>query len=443
MASNMADDLRLTGLAQVLVILKPSESGPDTVSAAALRLTPFQRTARPRSPIASGEVLSLKKHFTRSKMSIDSAIAAATLESGVRSAGRGPMPVRFFPHLGVMLGTVDRAGLTALRAEPTVAAVQGSPLLMPIHPHRVAAAKLRAKRTWGLDRLRIPKLWSEGLSGEEILVGHMDTGVDGRHAALKRDAIHSFAEFDWMGFQTDSTEPHDTGDHGTHTAGTIAGRPIRGRAIGVAPKAKLASAVVVEGGNVVARVLGGMDWAVGEGVRILNMSLGFPGYVGDFLGLTRLLRARNILPVFAVGNEGPGTSRSPGNYPEALSVGAIDRNGRVAGFSSSKRFQRRRDPVVPDLVAPGVDVISAKPGGGYQTMDGTSMATPHVAGLAALLMEAKPTATAAQVERAIFESCDASGISPDRGNRGVPNGSRALDILLGRSRLSGRRKTKK
>jgi subtilisin family serine protease len=261
-------------------------------------------------------------------------------------------------------------------------------------------------------------------------VGHLDTGVDGTHPALKK-AIARFAEFDDLGQEVLPTpRPFDSEDHGTHTAATIAGHPVRGRHIGVAPGSRLASAIVIEGGNVVARVLGGMDWAVGHNVRILSMSLGFPGWVDDFLALTRLLREKNILPVFAVGNEGPGTSRSPGNYPETLSVGAHDVDADVAEFSSSQRFSRKRDPVVPDLLAPGVGVISARPGGGYQSMDGTSMATPHVAGLAALLIEAKPTASAAEVERAIFGSCvRPPGMDRERGNRGVPDAKRALALL--------------
>jgi subtilisin len=174
-----------------------------------------------------------------------------------------------------------------------------------------------------------------------------------------------------------------------------------------------------------------MDWAVGKGVKILSMSLGFRGWWQDFLPLTQVLRRRNILPVFAVGNEGPGTSRSPGNYWQALSVGAFDKKREVADFSSSQRFIRKKDPIVPDLVAPGVDIISARPGGGYQSMDGTSMATPHIAGLAALLWEAKPKATEDQIERAIFKSCQLEpGMDPERSSRGIPNGPRALAALL-------------
>jgi subtilisin family serine protease len=192
----------------------------------------------------------------------------------------------------------------------------------------------------------------------------------------------------------------------------------------------LASAAVIEGGQVVARVLGGMDWCVGQGVRVLSMSLGLRGSVNDFLPLTQILRARSVLPVFAVGNEGPGTSRSPGNYAESLSVGASDRGNNIADFSSSQRFRRARDPIVPDIVAPGLDVLSAKPGGGYQSMSGSSMATPHIAGLAALLFEANPAATVDQVEAAILDASHLEpGWSPERAGRGVPDARRALKIL--------------
>jgi subtilisin family serine protease len=173
-----------------------------------------------------------------------------------------------------------------------------------------------------------------------------------------------------------------------------------------------------------------MDWALGLGVRVLSLSLGFRGYWPDFLAITRILRRKRVLPVFAIGNEYAGSSRSPGNYSEALSVGACDEKGRVAEFSSSQRFDRKTDPIVPDLVAPGVDIVSAKPGGGYQAMDGTSMATPHVAGLAALLLEAEPRASVKRLEAAIFASCvRPKGMPPERGGLGIPYGPGALEAL--------------
>jgi subtilisin family serine protease len=109
----------------------------------------------------------------------------------------------------------------------------------------------------------------------------------------------------------------------------------------------------------------------------------------------------------------------------------MDRNKLIADFSSSQQFVRADDMLAPDLVGPGVDIISAKPGGGYQSMDGTSMATPHIAGLAALLFQAKPTATPDEIEQAIFSSCEGGpGLPSSRANRGFPNAPRALAHLL-------------
>ncbi len=389
----------------------------------------LRRDAAPHGDEALPE--DVRRHFVDAPESRPAAVAAAlSLFEG--EAVTPPPTVRYFANLGVAYGAVSRESAAALRAESAVKTVKGAPPLGLIRPERAERAALADDVTWGLEALGVPALWDRGLTGAGVTVGHLDTGVDGDHPAL-REAIAAFAELDDLGRLVDPMPAaRDSGDHGTHTAGTIAGRAVRGRHIGVAPGAALASAAVIEGGDVVARVLGGMDWAVGSQIRILSMSLGFRGLLNDFLPLTQRIRELGILPVFAVGNEGAGTSRSPGNYPEALSVGASDEAGRVPLFSSSQRFLRRSQPVVPDLVAPGAGVISAKPGGGYQEMDGTSMATPHVAGLAALLFEAAPSATPADVERAIFASCARSAaMNEDRANRGQPDAAAALAALLG------------
>jgi len=445
MANSILEQIATVGVAQVIVILK------DAVPATPAKASPALAAAIPvvasRAVAGLGEsiVMELAKYFRTSEGSVDTALATAFAAHKQKSAGAtwfkhakvpsDPIPpVRYFPHLGMILGTVDKKGLDALTAHPRVDKVIAPPVLSLIRPVRVAPAKLKAAAateiTWGIKRLKADQLHDKGITGKGIIVGHLDTGADGQHPALK-SAFDSFAEFDDLGFEVKPTPaPHDTDEHGTHTAGTIAGRTSAGRAIGVAPEAMLASAIVIEGGNATARILAGMDWVIGQGAKILSMSLGFRGYQEDFLIVTQTLRARGILPVFAVGNEGPGTSRSPGNYVEALSVGAMDANDQIADFSSSQTFSRPDNPLVPDVVAPGVAVISAKPGGGFQEMDGSSMATPHIAGLAALLMQAAPTATIDQIEKAIFESCAAlAGELKERQNRGVPDGVKALQML--------------
>jgi subtilisin family serine protease len=444
MPDPIQEELKAVGVAHVIVELNPSASPPPSAKeslALGLESVPGTRLG--------GLAMALERHFVSSELSQEGFLLRAlarkakrkarpgAAELGLESVGAAGAPpppppkMRVYPNLGLMFGTVDRVGLKALRDDDRVAGIHAAPAISLIRPVAVRAATLRRKVTWGLDHLGVPELWDQGLMGAGILVGHLDTGVDARHPALKK-AIAQFAEFDLIGNPVPDAKPHDTDQHGTHTAGTIAGRRVTTTAFGVAPEAKLASAIVIEGGQVIARILAGMDWAVGHQVRILSMSLGLRGYREDFLPLVRVLRARNVLPVFAVGNEGPGTSRSPGNYEQALSVGACDEHDVVADFSSSQQFLRRGDRLVPDLVAPGVGIISSVPGGGYAAMDGTSMATPHIAGLAALLFQAVPTATADQVEAALFASCQLpSTMVAERANRGVPNGPRALGILRG------------
>lgn len=346
----------------------------------------------------------------------------------------GPAGTRVYLNLGVVYGTVDRAGLAALRGDSNVRRVVSAPQFSLIRPVTAAAAvRLTEKHTWGLRALEVPQLWAQGLTGAGVRVAHLDTGVDAGHPALKK-AVAEFAEFGPDGRIVPGAAPRDSDlrdGHGTHTAGTIAGRPVRGRHVGVAPDAELCSAMVIEGGDVAARILGGMDWAVGQGVRVLSMSLGLRGIINDFLVVVDVLRANRVLPVIAIGNEGAGTSRSPGNYPKALSVGAYDEQGEVADFSSSQRFVRRSQPLVPDIAAPGAEVTSAAPNGGWHVLSGTSMATPHVAGLAALLVQARPTASVAQVERAILGSAERGTMDRERVNRGAVDGPRALARLTG------------
>ena len=337
---------------------------------------------------------------------------------------------RVYPNLGIVYGTVDRSGLAALKADPRVSSVKPAPQLSLIRP--VAGAGVVGKDVWGIDALGVRELWDQGLSGEGIRVAHLDTGIDATHPALRK-ALAKFTEIDDSGRELPGAGPRESDDvlgHGTHTAATLAGRAVAGRKVGVAPKAELYSAMVIEGGDTVARVLGGMNWAIGEGVRVLSMSLGIRGLITDFLDVIGVLRDSGVLPVIAVGNEGPGTSRSPGNYPLALSVGAHDSAKHIWDQSSSQQFVRRSQPLVPDVVAPGVDVVSAQSGGGWHTLSGTSMATPHVAGLAALLLQAKPETTVAKLEKAIFASARLGTIDKNRGGRGAVDARRALAALL-------------
>ncbi|MCE2914833.1 MAG: S8 family peptidase [Rubrivivax sp.] len=440
---SIASNLQATGVADVLVFLKPKAATKAASrrvgAAAAAAAAAGEGTPDPFAPAPSKALLKL---FVDAPLAQDAALleAMALGAAAPKRAGRGagaaaasaadttPPGPRWFDQLGLVLGTVDRKGLAALRARNDVQSIADAPALRMIKPVARADAQAAVGFSWGLKAMKVDQLRAQGLDGSGILIGHLDTGVDGTHPALA-GAIAAFAEFDMLGRLVPGAPATDSDDHGTHTAGTIAARPVNGFQFGVAPGARLASAMVIEGGHVLARILAGINWTMAQRVRILSMSLGLPGSNAFFRPIVQRLRVRGILPVFAVGNEGPGTSRYPGNYSEAMSIGAHDNAFAVAGFSSSQRFVRLRDPVVPDLVGPGVDVVSCVPGG-YKLMSGTSMATPHIAGLAALLMQARPAATMAKIERAIFKSCTLRpGMLASRANRGAPDGVVALSLL--------------
>ncbi|MGI8741122.1 MAG: S8 family peptidase [Bryobacteraceae bacterium] len=356
-------------------------------------------------------------------------------ESGFVFAKVPDSAMQYFPNLNVAFGSIQAAGLNAIQADPLVKSVHSIPPLRAIQPVSVkpvaAVSDTSFQLSWGLETLGIDRMWAQGLTGRGVKVGHLDTGVDGTHPALE-GVIGSFVQFDLLGQpMPGDLKPFDTDGHGTHSAGVIAGRPALGRAVGVAPGATLVSGIVIEGGNVIARVLAGIDWAIGKNIKILNLSVGLPGFFKDFQPIMQRVRQLGILPVVAVGNDGPNNSDSPGNYPQALSVGASAQDGSIASISSSQRFNRPDDPLVPDLVAPGVDIISTDKGGGFRAETGTSAATPHMSGLAALLWEAKPAATAQEIESAIYASCTlAATATADRANRGIPDGPKALQALL-------------
>jgi subtilisin len=341
-------------------------------------------------------------------------------------------PYHFFPRLGVYIGYTDKKGMKKI--EETAALAYGAEYISPVRPVAKRLAMSAGNFTWGLERLGINELLPQGIDGKGVAVGMLDTGVDPLHESL-RGKIKGFIETDLNGdIVPDTRSPEDKGydsdDHGTHCAGTICGGLANGMAIGVAPGCDLYAGMVIEGGDVLMRVLTGMEWCLEKKVRVLSMSLGIRGFTPFWLDITKRLRQNGTLPVFAIGNEGPGFSRSPGNYSESVSVGAIDSNDHIASFSSSIKFSRPIEPYQPDCVAPGVNVISAKPSGGVQAMDGTSMATPHIAGVAALLFGAYPMATIEQVEKAMLDTCyRLSGENKERYGYGLISPSKALKAV--------------
>lgn len=268
-----------------------------------------------------------------------------------------------------------------------------------------------------------------GITSEGISVGHLDTGVDGAHPAFS-GRIAAFRKFGYRGISSQSEPIIDSGFHGTHTAGLIVGQNVEGSFIGIAPAAKLYSGAVIEEGNIIARILSGLDWLLDCEVQIVSLSLGIFAKTPVFHSLIREMYHRNILTVCPIGNRGAGKASAPGYYPEVLSVGALNESGRVATYSGSFHHLNNEVCHKPDLVAPGHQILSAVPRGKVEAKTGTSMAAAQVAGLGALLKSAFPNASNNLIKKALLKSCDPLPEEQlHRAAHGTVNPQRAFELL--------------
>jgi subtilisin family serine protease len=452
-AVTIEEQLEAMGHARVIVVLKPAEkkrAGTHMTVALSETISLQQEAARKLEkffkPFANSRTSILVREAAAAATGIadtgKALVGAATNIIGSdhdswytndpnASAVQQNEGLRYFPNLGILFGTADEDGVNGLRSHTAeVSAVLSPPEMSLIHPVEDAAlAGPNAGNSWALDRLRVPFLWDKGLTGEGILIGHLDTGVDTAHPAIS-GSVDAFAEFDAVGRSVANPQKTDSGFHGTHTAGILVGKPYEGATFGVAPGAKLVAATVIEHGDTAARVIAGLEWCIGQGIKVVNLSLGVRQYEPLFSRIFQILRERQILPVAAIGNEGAQTSRTPGNLREVLSVGAMDAADQIWLNSSSQELSEEQKRIVPTVIAPGAAIWSCVPNGGLRGYSGTSMAAPHIAGFAVLLMQHRPEATIDQIEETILASCNRPDtISTLRGNKGVPDGSKAWEAL--------------
>jgi hypothetical protein len=348
-----------------------------------------------------------------------------------------------------------------LLTRPEVDRVLPSPRLRPA-PQSGVLALSDASSTppqgvqWNVSMVGADRVWETfGVRGEGVVIGQSDSGVDVNHPALKdryrgRETGDDYNWFDpWYG----GAAPYDVNGHGTHTLGTALGQ----NGIGIAPGATWFACMNLNRnlGNPALYLdcmqfmlapfpQGGDPFTDGDPSRaadVLNNSWGCPELEGCdpqslFYAATHL-RDAGIFVVVSAGNDGPNCStiNAPLSlYDAVFSVGAIDQRGNVTEFSS-------RGPVTvdgsnrmkPDIVAPGRQILSALPGGGYGALDGTSMAGPHVAGAVALLWSANPTLIGDidRTEQILIETAQ-----PYTGERapgcfegGVPNAAYGYGVL--------------
>jgi subtilisin len=226
---------------------------------------------------------------------------------------------------------------------------------------------------WGVSMVQAPQMWSL-TKGDGIKVAILDTGIDINHPDLAANLVKG------MNFTTaDSNDFFDKQGHGTHCAGIIAGIDNGIGVVGVAPNAKLYIGKVLgdNGSGDINAIIRGIDWAISEKVDIISMSLGCSQDPGqEFHDAVIRARAAGIVIVAASGNENTHVGW-PAVYEECIAVGAVDQTFGRAGFSN---FGQELD-----ITAPGVDIFSTYPVSQYAKLSGTSMATPMVAGVIALV----------------------------------------------------------
>lgn len=364
------------------------------------------------------------------------AASQATLRPQLETAGFTVKGSFWIANYLLVEGPAGRVGdLTRL---PSVARVVPNFEVTLLDSAGTTAAEPAASPTWGLERIGADQVWSRlGIQGDGVRVCVSDTGVDIDHPDLTgRMATDNpgspeypggWIEFDSSGNPVSGSTPHDTHGHGTHTSGTVLGGDVSGVAIGVAPAATLMHALVLPGGGgTFAQVIAGIEWCVdptddagnpaGQPADVHSMSWGATGYYDDLVDPIRNSLLAGTLPVAAAGNCGEGCSGTPGNVYDALGIGASDESDAIAYFSSGEVVRKSSwssppadwpdEWTVPLLSAPGVNVYSSVPGGGYESWQGTSMATPHVAGCAALMLAANPSLGVGEIRDTLVATAD-------------------------------------
>jgi len=348
--------------------------------------------------IVSGTVLGISRKAVSSPMEMRHFLvgfSGSADEALVRAHG-GVVKYRYslIPALAV---TIPENAVARLRNAPGVLYVE------PDMPCRALADTV----PWGISRSGCSRAYSEaGWDGDGIRVAILDTGIDLDHPDLNVAGGATFV--------SGTTTPDDDNGHGTHVAGTVAALANGSGVIGCAPAVELYAVKVLnsQGSGWTSDLVAGIDWAVSNGMDIINMSLGCATSSSALEQACNSAYSAGVLLVAAAGNEGTsnGTGNNvlyPARYDSCIAVAAIGSNNLRASFSST-------GPAV-ELAAPGVNVYSTARGGSYTTMSGTSMAAPHVSGLAAQIWASSPSLTNAQV-RGILTSTAAS--SHDLGAQG-------------------------
>jgi subtilisin family serine protease len=272
---------------------------------------------------------------------------------------------------------------------------------------------------WGADLVKAPEVWAKGYTGKGVTVAVLDTGIDYNYVDLKANIWTNTKEIAGNGkdddgngyiddvygwnFADNNNNTLDKQGHGTHVAGTIAGVKNSFGVTGIAYDAKLMPVKVLDddGSGYSSGIADGIYYAVKNGANVINLSLGSNSPTTVLMSALEYASSKGVVVVMAAGNEGTALPGYPARYADkwGLAVGAVDNNSNMANFSNRAGI----NPLAY-VTAPGVNVYSTIPGNGYKYNSGTSMATPHVAGVVALMLSANPKLTDAQIRQIVTQT---------------------------------------
>ncbi|MBI4369401.1 MAG: S8 family peptidase [Elusimicrobia bacterium] len=332
----------------------------------------------------------------------------------------GGEPVMELRLINGMLGRISSEAAARLQGHPQIEEVIDDGLVRPIVPLPGAKKLFRPMKLdedseidWGVARIEAPEAWKIS-QGQGAAVCIIDSGIDRGHPDLA-GVYQGGMDF------TGSGDLEDELGHGTHVSGIIAAR-VNGRGVaGVAPRARLFHAKVfsAEGGAPDSAVISGIEYCMGTGARVINMSLGSPDDNEALYQAVRQAARAGIILVAASGNDGKDEMDYPAAYDEVIAVGASDGYDSVADFSNTGEGL--------DLIAPGAEIFSTVPGGGYERYSGTSMSAPMVSAVAALILNVNPSLAAGQVRRILLESAENLGYDAGAQGAGLVNARAAME----------------
>lgn len=315
-------------------------------------------------------------------------------------------------------------------------AIEQLPGVKKVHPD----VEVKAHLTDSVNIINAPYSWGRyGVFGNGTVIAVIDTGIDYNHPDLGSGFGPEYKVIGGYDFVNNDTDPMDDNSHGTHCAGIAAGD---GAVQGVAPKAKLMAVKVLNAGGtgLTSDIIAGIEWAfdpdgnpaTDDGADIISMSLGYDGGSPDdpaLVALNNMVKAGVVVVVSAgnAGRQGTMTVGFPGCAEEVITVGSSTKTGGISEFSSMGPDVKYG--LKPDVLAPGSDIYSTVPGNSYGTKSGTSMAAPHVAGVAALLMEKHPDWSPEDIKSAMMNTADfMRNIPVQTQGGGVVNVPPAMDV---------------